>query len=379
MLPLTRRDFLCATGAGLACALTPGVAFGALPRGRTRFVFVNLRGGMDGLDLLHPFGEPDYQRLRGRLARPVGGDQGLIDLDGHFGVHPAFGAAMPLWEAGELAFAPAVASPYRDRSHFDGQDMLDGGDVFVGGARDGWLNRAMQVAALEEAALTVGARVPFLVRGPARVLDHGPMRHVPEKAYELMRALYDRDAALRDGLARSLEAQRLAPDTEGHLNAVGKARTAAAYLADPESVLRIATFEFDGWDTHAGQIWRNEQNFERLAEVLSVLKDGLGEAWSDTIVIAATEFGRTVAMNGGEGTDHGTGGAAVLAGGAIQGRRFLGDWPGIAEERLFEGRDLTPTLDVRTLFAAALRRTLGLDDAGLAQVFPELPQVGVRL
>lgn len=371
--PIDRRAFLKA-GLALGCSaaaaplITP-LRLAAAP-GEKRLVVIILRGGMDGLGVFAPQGERAWAALRPRIGAP------LIDLDDRFGMDARLGALMPLWRAEELAVVHAVSTPYRDkRSHFDGQDMLEGGLSEVGGARDGWLNRALALipGARPEEALAVGREAMLLTRGDAVFRSWAPGERLALRNDErqLLTRLYAPDPLFAQAaeLAEELSALEQPGDDQG------VAAYAGRRLAEEA---RIAAFSLGGWDTHAAQGRALKRPLSQLSEALLALRDGIGAAWGDTLVIAMTEFGRTARENGALGTDHGSGGAAVLAGGAMRGGRIYGDWPGVSEGDLYEGRDLMPTEDIRRYPAWALSAMFGIGRGPLeAEVFPGL-DMGAR-
>jgi len=387
----SRREFLWAganlsLGAVLASAL-PGVSLGALPGARP-FIVVILRGALDGLSAVPPFGDPDYADARGPIAigRPTA-PRGALDLDGFFGLHPALPMLHERWQAGELLVAHAVASPYRERSHFDGQNVLENGGDRPSGGASGWLNRAL--GALTDRGvegLALGQNVPLILRGPVPVGSWAPSR-LPEADSELitrLRDLYSEDAILSARLDEGTRIEALADDEAPADNAMAKskssgvgrlkeiAETAGRMIAAPNGP-RVAVFDATGWDTHAGEGAAEGQLAGRLAgldQVLDALRRGLGSEWSRTAVLVCTEFGRTVQVNGTRGTDHGTGAAAFVLGGAVRGGRMLADWPGLKERQRYEGRDLRATTDLRVLAKGLIRDHLGVPEHALLEVFP---------
>ena len=386
-----RREFLCAganlsLGALLAGAL-PGVSFGALPGARP-FVVVILRGALDGLSAVPPFGDSDYVGARGPIAigRPAAAG-GALDLDGFFGLHPALPLLHDRWRAGELLVVHAVASPYRERSHFDGQNVLENGGDRPSGSASGWLNRVLgTLAARSIEGLALGQNLPLILRGPVPVGSWAPSR-LPEADSELitrLRDLYSDDATLSARLDEGTRIEALAdgeaPSDSAMANSgsagVGRlteiAETAGRMIAAPAGP-RIAVFDATGWDTHAGEGAAEGQLAGRLAgldKVLDALRRGLDSAWSRTAVLVCTEFGRTVQVNGTRGTDHGTGAAAFVLGGAVRGGRMLADWPGLKERQRYEGRDLRATTDLRALAKGLIRDHLGVPERALLEVFP---------
>jgi uncharacterized protein (DUF1501 family) len=372
---------------------------GGAPLGDHRLVVIILRGAMDGLDVVRPLGERAFTGYRPTLAATES-----LDLDGFFGLHLGLSGLHPLWQSGELAFVQATSTPYRDkRSHFDGQDLLEAGtspDLPSAHLRDGWLNRMLQsVPGLQsETAFAVGRQEMRIMRGPAPVMDWSPDTAVnlSPQAQLLLEQVYHDDplfmaaaseAMMLSGLDLGDEMGGLAMsgDEMGSMMMaetptlrgarLGEADRVADYAAERlRGATRIAAFSLTGWDTHKGQGKGFGRALARLERSILRLKSGLGpEVWGKTTVFAMTEFGRTVAENGTGGTDHGTAGAMLVAGGAIRGGKIYGQWPGLEEADLFERRDLMPTSDVRAWAAHAMRGLYGFD-RGLLQdkVFPGL-------
>ncbi|GHF40845.1 DUF1501 domain-containing protein [Seohaeicola zhoushanensis] len=376
--PFTRRGFLARSALiGCSAAASPfltRISLAAAPWD-ARLVVIVLRGAMDGLDVVQPYGDPDYARARGALA---GGPQnGAAELDGFFSLHPALGTLMPLWAAGELGFVHAVSTPYREkRSHFDGQDILEAGTDTLGAVRDGWLNRLLtRLPGVEtRTAFAIGHGEMKILGGAAPVADWTPEVDLAlsPQAMQLAERIMQEDPAFHAAFA---EASMLAGGGMGGADKAGAHLEVAKFAAEQlRGDTRIAAFSINGWDTHGRQHKTLIPALERLAGTLTSLRDTLGPAvWGKTAVVAMTEFGRTVRINGTGGTDHGTGGAMVLAGGAIRGGKVHGTWPGLDEASLFERRDLMPTADVRAPAAWLLHGLTGLDRAAIEQVvFPGL-------
>ncbi|MDB5395979.1 MAG: hypothetical protein JWM91_3485 [Rhodospirillales bacterium] len=395
---LPRRGFL--TGAG-ATALAAGLPRAVLANAPTdkRFVLIILRGAMDGLNVVPPYGDPAYAGLRGQIAiaRP-GETDGATDLNGFFGLHPALADIAPWYKEGALLPIHAVASPYRDRSHFDGQDMLENGTLTPRKTESGWLNRALPTLGAEDRriGLAVGQTIPLVLRGPTQVASWAPtkMPEADESFLTLVQTIYQGDrrlsAALADGIRATQAANQMLGSGKDQMldagmaaNADGKpaaykgqkilAEAAGGMLADPNGP-RIAVFDAQGWDTHAGQgaaKGRLAGALSGLSASLVALRDSLGPAWKDTIVLMATEFGRTAYANGTGGTDHGTGTATLLAGGSVSGGKVLGSWPSLADGKLYQGRDLMPTTDLRAVIKTVLREHLRVPQDRLeASIFP---------
>jgi uncharacterized protein (DUF1501 family) len=378
----TRRDALRALGGLTAAAGLPGLSLAAQAGGERRLVFVFLRGGMDGLSAVPPYGDPDFIAKRGDLAiAQPGSAGGALKLDDIFGLSPYLPELHKLYEARELAVLHAIASPYRDRSHFDGQNVVENGTTKPFGREAGWLSMALAESAGSGVAL--GPAIPLLLRGPASVTSWSPSAlPAPDPdLLERLAQLYRDDPLLAGPLAAARQANGMMEGSAGARGMGGAAqpviplaRAAGAFLAKPDGP-RVATIDFGGWDSHANQIGEYSpltRNLRLLDRTVVTLKDSLGVAWKQTAVLVVTEFGRTVAINGSRGTDHGTAGAAFVAGGAVRGGRVIADWPGLSDRALHEGRDLKPTLDLRALLKGALTAQLGVTDRALeTRVFPE--------
>ncbi len=381
---MTRRGMLAGACSLAAYPLVSTVTLAAAPWD-ARLVVIILRGGMDGLDVVQPYGEPALAGYRPRLG--AGPAAGIADLDGFFGLHPGLRRLMPLWSAGELAFAHAVATPYRDkRSHFDGQDLLEAGtgDASATGLRaDGWLNRflAGQPGVEAETAFAVGLEELRILSGAAPAARWSPDAGIDltPQAKLLLQRIYARDAAFAPALDEALrladDAAEAQPEGAGALaDGAGRRDPLAAFAASRlNGDTRIAAYSLTGWDTHRLQGRGLGAALDRLQRSILTLREGLGGNWGRTLVLALTEFGRTVAENGAGGTDHGTAGAMLLAGGALRRAKVFGRWPGLDEADLYRRRDLLPTEDVRRYAAWALRGLYGTGaDVLEASVFPGL-------
>jgi len=377
--PLSRRDFLMRSGVvGCSLAASPlltPVSFAATPWD-TRLVVIILRGGMDGLDVVQPYGDPALAQLRQNLSS--GPQAGAVDLDGYFAMHGALAPLMPMWQAGQLGFVQAVSTPYRDkRSHFDGQDLLEAGTPSLNGARDGWLNRMLQAVpgVTAQTAYAIGRSDMRLMQGAAEVANWSPDAdlNLSPQAVRLMELVTESDPAMHAALVEASVLSDMGGDMSGQRASshVEIAEFAAERLSEEA---RIAAFSLNGWDTHRNQDNTLTPALGRLAETLLTLRGKMrGNTWKKTAVIAMTEFGRTARQNGTRGTDHGTGGLMVLAGGAVRGGRVYGDWPGLGDGDLYQGRDLMPTGDVRGHAAWIMQGLTGLDRSVLeTAVFPGL-------
>jgi uncharacterized protein (DUF1501 family) len=401
----TRRGFLeSSLFAGASTLIASRLAFANAPTD-ARFVFVLLRGALDGLSAVPPVGDPDYAGLRGQIALSKSGADAARPLDGTFALHPSFEFLHQCYGAKELLVLHAVASPYRERSHFDGQNVLESGGLKPHDSTSGWLNRALAAlpaGSSRESGVALGANVPLAMRGPVEVASWSPTKitALDDETLARLTDLYARDPLLSHRLAEALESDAIANEAQGAANADAEdpkmapenvverddklkraantryadtARAAGGFLKRDDGP-RIAMFDTTGWDTHANEGGAQGQLALRLRGLdgaMAALKETLGSAWRNTAVLIATEFGRTAAINGTRGTDHGTGAAAFLLGGAVAGGRVLADWPGLSRASLYENRDLRPTRDLRTVMKGVLHDHLRVPSAALdAQVFP---------
>jgi len=434
---LKRRAFLHAGAFALGGAfLTSRLAFARTGTSKSRFVFIIMRGALDGLAAVPPYGDSDYAGLRRELAlKAPGAPGGALPLNGFFGLHPSLGFLHDSYTARELVVFHAIASPYRERSHFDGQDVLENGSLQPHAVQTGWLNRALaslQTPRGKELGVALGQNFPLVMRGPASVTSWSPSKlaTLDDDTLERITDLYAGDPLLASRLADALAADAIAngatdtemnptvPDviangtsdasmssavphdvahaapqaasTNAQSDAAGDvqpnqlqrgkpmrytevARAAASFLRRDDGP-QVAVFDTTGWDTHANEGSAEGQLAGRLAALdagLRTLKDELGPAWADTAVLLATEFGRTAATNGTRGTDHGTATTAFLLGGAVQGGRVLADWPGLSSHALYQGRDLKPTADLRSVLKGVLSEHLLVASSSLeSSVFP---------
>jgi uncharacterized protein (DUF1501 family) len=397
----SRRELLLGSGVLFAWAHVPRVA---RAEGRDpRFLTIVLRGALDGLAAVAPVGDPDWVKLRGDRALTLDGQTKALPLDNFFALNPAMPNLHRLYQAGQATIVHAAATPYRERSHFDGQDVLESGLARPGRVDTGWLNRSL--ATLEPGgrtnsrgrqAFAVGPITPLVVRGPAPILSWVPPRLPPVSDETTMRLLdhyrhndpvFARVLEDRLGLAAIAKAGGIAngpanaQDPVVQIGGIAQVRTyfaevagaAAKFLASAEGP-RVGALALDGWDTHVNEGAVNG----RLANLLGALdgavaaiETNMGAAWRETAVALVTEFGRTARVNGNEGTDHGTGTVALLAGGALKGGRVIAAWPGLKEANLHEKRDLKATTDLRALLKGLLKDHLRVDDRVLAEnVFP---------
>jgi len=380
-LLLSRRSMLGVSAGLFSWAFMPRFAEAA---GATdpRLLVVVLRGGMDGISTVVPFGDPHYVSMRGDIAIPAAS---TIRLSSFFGLHPALSKFAALYRAGDAAVVHATCVPLHNRSHFDGQDNLENGLPGLASNATGWLNRLLTslpagAPIRSRGAIQIG-EAPLILRGPAPVLGWSPtwFEHVQDPILYMVRTLYrERDPALLSALDRGLRADYLAERTgsdPANLSTLRKGFRGAGRLVAAADGPRIAVLSVDGFDTHIDQGGTSGALADLLTEVdtgIDDFKTTVGAAWSQTIMLLVTEFGRTVRVNGDDGTDHGVGTVALLAGGAVNGRRIFGSWPGLAPAQLFEGSDLRPTTDLRSVFKGVLMDHLGIPLTALnTTIFPD--------
>lgn len=374
---MDRRDFvsmMCA--GGLATFGLPTVRF-AHVRAPGRLVFVLLRGGVDGLAAVVPFGDPAYRALRGDLAFDAAS---VTALDDTFGLAPGLSALHQFWERDELAVLHAMAIPYRTRSHFDGQAILETGLDRPSGSADGWLNRLLQVMPGARSGIAVASGMPRSLTGPFEVRTWSPAQlGVVSDAYlERLAAMYREDPILAGRFEAALAQQSVGEEmSAGGGAARGGGATAllqaAARLMTAPDGPNVAAVEFSGWDTHANQGLVGgalDRLLAQLAEGLVAFRGAMGPAWSDTSVVVMTEFGRTARTNGTRGTDHGTGGMGFVLSRRVGRSRVLADWPGLGTRQLFEGRDLAGTLDTRAVLKGVIASQFDLTAAQVERVLP---------
>ncbi|WP_454688681.1 DUF1501 domain-containing protein [Achromobacter aloeverae] len=356
----TRRHFLGLAGtlAGSIIA-APRIVFANVETER-RFVFVIQRGAADGLNIVVPYADPAYAGLRGDLAID---SQAATRLDGTFALHPALAQTAVMYAARQALFVHAVASPYRDRSHFDGQNVLETGGGAPNQLRDGWLNRLTgMLPKSRENAIAFAPVIPLALRGAVQVSSYAPsaLPPAPDDLLTRVSSLYAHDRQLGPLWDEAMRTRGLAGEAGARQDPAHLGQLAAQFLARDDGP-RIAMIETGGWDTHSAQNPRLANQLKALDTMLAALRDGMGQHWGATTVLVATEFGRTAAANGTGGTDHGQGSVAMVLGGAVAGGRVVADWPGLGPGNLYEGRDLKPTASLDALIAGVAAGALGLD------------------
>jgi uncharacterized protein (DUF1501 family) len=385
----TRREMLLASGTLFAWAHLPRVAYAE--NRDPRFLAIILRGALDGLATVAPIGDPDWVALRGDNALTLDSKVPALKLNDFFALNPAMPNLHKMFQANEAIIVHACATPYRERSHFDGQDVLESGLAKVTPSDSGWLNRALATLApgghvdpRGSRVFAVGPVTPLIARGPAPILSWSPQQIMPAsddtkaRLLDLYRHSDTKLAAVLDENSKLTTIEHSGdmakkPGAQARAYFSEAAGNAAKFLAQPDGP-RVGALALDGWDTHVNEGiagGRLSQLLASLDDALAAVKTNMGPAWKDTVVVLATEFGRTAHINGTDGTDHGTATVALLAGGALKGGRVIADWPGLKPASLYENRDLKPTTDLRAVIKGVLKDHLRADERVLAQnVFP---------
>jgi len=390
----SRREILLASGTLFAWAYLPRVAHAE--NRDPRFLAIILRGALDGLATVAPVGDPDWVALRGDNALTPSSKVPPLKLNDFFALNPAMPNLHTMFQANEAIVVHACATPYRERSHFDGQDLLESGLPKVAPSDSGWLNRALATLApgsrvdpKDSRIFAVGPVTPLIARGSAPILSWAPQQVMPAsedtmaRLLDLYRHSDAKFAAVLDDNSRLTAIEHGGDMAHGAAKRPGPARVrayfseaagnAAKFLAQPDGP-RVGALALDGWDTHVNEgiaSGRLSQLLGSLDDALAAVKSNMGPAWDDTVVVLATEFGRTAHINGTDGTDHGTATVSLLVGGALKGGRVIADWPGLKTADLYQKRDLKPTTDLRAVIKGVLKDHLRADERALAQnVFP---------
>jgi uncharacterized protein (DUF1501 family) len=369
-------------------------AAAAAPARKRLLVAIFQRGAVDGLNMIVPFGEADYSRLRPNIAvpRPGASTDAAIDLDGFFGLHPRMAALKPLWDNHSLAIVHACGSPDTTRSHFDAQDYMETATPGVKATRDGWLNRYLRVSgeATPLRGVAIARQMPRTLQGPAPALafpavDSFAVRGGAAAERDFQQAFeHASDPLLTGGAREAFEAMRvLHSATTGEYrpgsgveyprSPFGQALQEIARIAKADVGLEVAFAESTGWDHHVNEGSVDGQLAGRLDDLsrgIAALAADLGDRMADTIILTMSEFGRAAAENGNAGTDHGHGNAMMIAGGPVKGGAVYGTWPGLRPEQRFEGRDLAVTTDFRDVFSEIVTKHLGLASDSAGRVFP---------
>ncbi|TMM49004.1 DUF1501 domain-containing protein [Qipengyuania marisflavi] len=359
---MSRRTILGA-GAGLAALSMSGARITAATAATDkRLMVIILRGAADGLSIAAPTGDPGFARARAAWSDSYAS---APSLGGMFSLHPALKRVGEFYAQGDALVAHAIATNYRERSHFDAQNLLESGGLKAYERRDGFLNRALGLMPAQDfPALAIAPTLPLAMRGDNPVTSYAPTK-LPDASGELVdrvRGLYSHDPQLEQMWDSAIKTRGLAGDSAGeNLRGAVELGNLAARLMDNSEGARLVMVDLPGWDSHAGQELQLKKTLANLDATLGAFHDAIGPMWANTVVAVVTEFGRTVAINGTKGTDHGTASAGLLLGGAVNGGRVVSDWPGLAPSQLYEGRDLMPTGSVEAFLTGALSGHFGLD------------------
>ncbi|PKG81876.1 hypothetical protein CXF85_16845 [Colwellia sp. 75C3] len=384
---MQRRQFIKSMAATLVLFKTPNAVAKALsassPKsGNKKIIWVVLRGAMDSLHTLVPTFDTELSVLRPKLLASIKDD--LLMLDNGFALHPSLSNLHQWYKKGELLPITAVSSGYAKRSHFDGQDYLESGLANID-HDTGWLGRAVNMK--DKQALAIANSTPISLRSSeASTWYPSQLKEADEDVYQALMKMYQNDELLinrlEDGLAVKEMADTMVGDRTLNIKKKGQfieLSKSCANLMMGNNGVDCAMLELGGWDTHNNQATRLSRQLKALDQGLKALKDGLKDQWKDTVVVVATEFGRTVKENGTGGTDHGTASAMFIAGGSVNGGKVLGDWPGLKNNQLFEQRDLMPTSNTFSWLATVLSQQWSLSDNQLKAVFPQVDKRTVKL
>ena len=358
---IDRRTMLAGSAALAAATFGPRMAF-ARTAGEKRLLVLVMRGATDGLALAAPLADPAFRAARAKWLDTYAD---APKLDGTFALHPALAETGRLYGEGDALLVHAVATSYRERSHFDAQNLLETGGMRPFERRDGFLNRFLGLLeGSESPAIALASALPLALRGsnPASTYAPTTLPKASDALLDRLPDLYAGDPQLAGLWQQARQTEAIADASD--MDSLGRARDAgtlaARMLADPQGA-RVVMMDLAGWDSHANQLGMLLRRFTQFDGLMAAFRAGIGPVWEDTLVLVVTEFGRTVAINGTNGTDHGTGSAALLLGGAVKGGRVLADWPGLAPAQLYEGRDLKPTMSLEALTSGALASHFELD------------------
>lgn len=398
----SRRAVLFGGATFSASLAIPRLAVASPTRDR-RLVVVILRGGLDGIAAVAPVGDPAYEEVRERFAMPMAGERAGMDLDGDFALNATLPRVGAMYARGEALFVHAVHTPYRSRSHFEAQDILENGTTSNAHHADGWLGRALSRLPVDtvlsrQGAFAAASSTPLTLRGAPHVATYLPAGFESASADTRARllSLYEHtDPVLAEAMltglgldaitggeremAAAVESSTMGMSAQGPQRQVIEAAAAAGRAMARDDGPRVGFLDMAGFDTHRAQLLvdgRLGWSLDVLDQALDTLRLNLREAWAQTVVLVVTEFGRTVRMNASDGTDHGSATVAMLLGGAVAGGRVVADWPGLREAALFEGRDLLATTDLRAVMKGVLAEHFGMDRATLAaHVFPDTASI----
>ena len=364
-MKISRRDFLkgSATTLFLAGFNLPSLA---LSSKKKNLVVIMLRGGMDGLCAVPVIGDKNFEKKRKKILI-----ENTIKLNSDFALHPRLIGFNKCWNDNTGSIVHATSIPYTQRSHFEGQNLMESGGRVAYQEKTGWVGRAMKLAKLQGDGLALSLPMPLLLRGVPKNNNYFPTNgKLPQNdTLDLLRSVYaesseDELIEMMDFIKKRKNEQMISGSfRRGKRENKNLARQAATYLRKSDGP-RVAVFEVNGFDTHAAQGGVDGSHTECLVEmdeIINNLKDNLQEAYKDTIILTVTEFGRTIKQNGGNGTEHGYGTAIFMAGGLLKKSQVHTDWPGLKKKELYQGRDLNATIDARSVYASAMSTVFDLD------------------
>lgn len=372
---INRRQLLKGAAASLVL-FQSSISYAASNKPKKNFIWVLLRGGMDSLHGVVPIFDPDLATHRGSLIDPI--KDSLLPLERGFGLHASMKNMHEMFRLGEMSAVVAAATPYRKRSHFDGQDLLESGKAKID-HDSGWLGRALDH--YHQDGIAISRSVPISMRGTPAARTWYPSRFsdLEDDTLQRLLNLYEGDEMLSSRLQQALETNEMVGDMKGSNRSrfPQLAKDCAKLMSDKDGP-SCAMLEMGGWDTHNNLVGRLDRQFTELDRGIAELKTGLGAAWKDTVVVVATEFGRTVRVNGTRGTDHGTASNMYLCGGALKGGKVLGEWPGLSESALYENRDLRPTSDAFDWIASLMSQHWQLSGKAMTSIFPDSKLIAER-
>jgi len=365
---------------------------------RKKIIVLFQRGAVDGLSVVVPFGDGRYYDARPTIAIPSGQSDGVLDLNGYFGLHPSLAAVLPLWQNKTLGFVHACGSPDPTRSHFDAQNYMECGTPGNPSTPDGWMNRLLSVLPGDHAptqAVSLGPVLPRIFQGKMNVANIAlsknathPMPIDRPKVESVFDELYKGNDPLSQAYWQGqLARKQLVTDLQKHMEMASAGAPSPsgftdsaqrlAQLINEDANIQLVFLDLGGWDTHVNQGSIKGQlatHLTGLGDGLAALVNGLGSAYNDTVILVMSEFGRTIHENGDGGTDHGHGNVMWVMGGGTKGGIIQGQWPGLDSEELYEGRDLAVTTDFRSVIISVLQQHMHLSDEQLNAVFPTMPQ-----
>lgn len=360
----------------------------------SRMIVVFLRGAVDGLSVLVPHSESVYYQARPSIAIPKPGEKdGVLDLDGRFGLHPALSDVMPLWQRKTLAFIPASGSPNDSRSHFDAQQYMENGTPGSKSTRDGWMNRVLGVLPKEGVtqAINIGETTPVILAGKIPITNIAPGKKAARalsvdepEVDDAFAGLYGGGDPLSQAYGEGTQSRKgLLSELREEMKRANNGAPAAGRfdiearklgrLMQGDPKIQLGFLAVGGWDTHVNQGNSNGQLARRLKDLgqaLASLSEALGPVYNQTAIVVMSEFGRTLKENGNRGTDHGHGNVMWVLGGGVRGGKIYGAWPGLTDSNLFEGRDVAVTTDFRDVIATMLQQQMQISKGSLGQIFP---------